>query len=61
MRQGNIELETREETKCCTGNTSEGERHQITVSSNAFIRYHLVIGAGNIKLEQLGSIKDKKK
>lgn len=61
MRQGNIELETREETKCCTGNTSEGERHQITVSSNAFIRYHLVIGAGNIKLEQLGKHKRQKK
>lgn len=32
----------------------------MTVSSNAFIRYHLVIGAGNIKLEQLGKHKRKK-
>lgn len=31
------------------------------MSSNAFIRYHLVIGAGNIKLEQLGKQNRKKK
>lgn len=37
------------------------QRHQMPMSSNAFISYHLAIGAGNIKAEQLGKQKRKGK